>query len=127
MAAKFLKRDSILYSWSASVATVSMLCGDILIVGSVIGNEEAQVRVVEYSCNSYQTSSTTGYHSNILPGILAFLSQAMLVVVQVGDGLSQRLDARSRPVLSSRHGDIDRLWALEAPLDIIVDFGGSLT
>ena len=50
----------------------------------------------------------------------------MFLVVQIGNGFSQRLDTCSRSVLSPSHGDIDRLRAVEATLDIIVDFGSSL-
>ena len=42
MAAKFLKRDNILYSESVSIIAVGILCDDnVLVVGSVIGDEEA--------------------------------------------------------------------------------------
>lgn len=101
-------------------------CGDRLVVGSIVWDEEAQIGIVQHGSNSDQARPPTRYDGDILPGVLALLSLAMFMVVQVGDGFPQRLDTGSGSILSSCHGDIDSLWAMEAAFDVIVDFGGSL-
>ena len=98
-----------------------------LIVGSVVWDEEAQVCIVQYSGNSNKASSATRHNGNILPGILALLSFAVLMIVEIGHGFSQWLDTCGWSILSSTHGNINRLGAVEATLDVIVNLWSSLT
>lgn len=50
----------------------------------------------------------------------------MVLVVQVGNGLPQRLDAGRGAVLAAGYGDVERLRPREAALDLVVDLGGAL-
>ena len=50
----------------------------------------------------------------------------MMVVVEVGNSLSQRFDTRSWTILATGQADIDRLGTLEAALNLIVDFWSTL-
>ena len=97
-----------------------------LIVSSVIGNEEAEVCISEDSGNSDQTCSTTRDDTDVLPSVLACLALTMMVVVEVGNSLSQRFDTRSWTILATGQADIDRLGTLEAALNLIVDFWSTL-
>ena len=98
-----------------------------LVVGSIIGDEEAQVGIVQDSGNSDQACPSTRDNGNVLPRILARLVLAVLMVVQIGHGFPQRFDTSSRAILPSCHRDIDRLGTVEAPFDVVVDFWSPLT
>lgn len=47
-------------------------------------------------------------------------------VVEIGDGLSERLDTGSGTVFSGSHGDVNGVGSLEATGDVVLDFGGTL-
>jgi hypothetical protein len=97
------------------------------IVSSVIWNEKSKVGIVEHGSNSDQTSATTWHNADVLPSVLTRLSLSVVHVVQVRDRLSQGSDTSSWAVLSTGAGDVNGLGTLERALDIIVDFGSTLT
>ena len=51
----------------------------------------------------------------------------MVGIVQICDGVSQRLDPSGWTVLPRCGRDFDRLWAREATRDVIIGFWSSLT
>lgn len=51
----------------------------------------------------------------------------MVGIVQIGNGNSQGLDTSSWSILTSGYGHFNRLGAVKAALDIIVNLGGALT
>ena len=50
----------------------------------------------------------------------------MMLIVQSGDSCPERLDPSRGPVLAAIDANIDRVGALEAAFDIVLDFGSSL-
>jgi hypothetical protein len=80
-----------------------------------------EVGIVQHGGNADQTSSATGNDGDILPCVLALLTLTMVCVVQIGDGNPQGFDTRSRPILTTGHGDFNGLWAVKATFDVIVD------
>lgn len=61
------------------------------------------------------------------PSVLALPPLAVVLVVQPSDSLTQRLDTGRGAIFSSMARDIDLLGPLEATLNLIVDFWGTLT
>lgn len=98
-----------------------------LIIGRVIGNEEANIGVVQHSSDTDQASSTTGDDGNVLPAILAVLALTVHRVVHGSHSFTQGLDTGRGAVLSSSYGDVDGRRTLEAALDVILDLGSTLT
>ena len=98
-----------------------------LVVGSVVWDEEAQVGIIQHSGDSNEARPATRHNGNILPGILALLPLAMLMVVEIGYSFSQRLYSRSRSIFPPTHRNFNGLGAVEATLDVIVYFWSSLT
>jgi hypothetical protein len=87
---------------------------------SVVGDEEADIGVVQDGGDTDQTRTASGNDSHVLPRILAILALSMVLVIEVGDGLSKRFDTGYRAIFSAGNTDIDGLRALEAPLDVIL-------
>lgn len=50
----------------------------------------------------------------------------MHLVVELGDGLSQGLDAGRGTVLARRYAEVDGLWSLEAAGNVVLDLGSAL-
>lgn len=94
------------------------------VVGSVVGNEEAQVGLVEDGSDTNQTGTATRNNGNILPSVLAGLALTMMLVVHVGDSLAQRLDTSGRAIFSRGNGDVDVGRTLETALDVVLDLLG---
>lgn len=98
-----------------------------LVVGSVIWDEEAQVGIAKNCSNANKASTSAWNDADILPGILALLSFAVMLIVQLGHGLAQRLDTGSRTIFSSSHANINSLWPFETTLNLVIDFGSPLS
>lgn len=93
----------------------------------VIGDGEGKIRIAQNSSNSDQTGTSTRNDADILPGILALLPLAIVLIVQTCNGGAQRLDTGGRAVLPRSRGNGDCCRSGEAPLDLIVSFGSTLT
>lgn len=52
--------------------------------------------------------------------LLAHFALAMMLVVQMGNGFTERLDSSGWSVLATSHRDVDCVWSLKAALDICV-------
>lgn len=91
------------------------------IVGSVVGNEKTQVRLVQHGSDTDQTGTTTGHDGNVFPSILAGLAFAVVLIIHAGDGLAQGFDAGSRGILSRGDGDVDVGGTLETAFDVVFD------
>lgn len=98
-----------------------------LVVGSVVGQEETQVRVTQHGRDSDQPSTTTRHNSHVLPGILALLVLTVHLIVQVGDRLPQGSNTGGGTILATGHGDVDGLGPLEAARDVVFYLRGALT
>ena len=98
-----------------------------LVVCRVIWDEEAQVSVSKDSRNSDQASSSSWDNAHVLPSILRGFSFTMMLIIELGNSLTQRLDTSSGAILASSHGNIDSLWPLKATLDFVVYLWGSLS
>lgn len=98
-----------------------------LVVCCVVGNEEAQVGLVQHGSDSDQTGTATGDDSDVLPGVLASHSLAMVLVVHLGDSLAQGLDAGGWRIFSGGDGNIDVGGPLETTLDVIFDLDSQTT
>ena len=98
-----------------------------LVVSRVIRDEEAQICIAQDSRDPDQASSATGYNANILPGILGALSLPVILIVEVCDSGSKRLDSCSRTILTTGHGHRNRGRSLEAAFDLIIDLWCALT
>ena len=92
-----------------------------LIVSRVVGDEEADVGVVEDGGDADEAGAASRDYGDVLPGVLAVLTLAVHLVVHAGDGLAQGLDAGGGAVLTGGHGDVDGLGPLEAALDVILN------
>ena len=97
-----------------------------LVVGGVVGQEEAQVRVAEDGGDADQAGTAAGDNGHVFPRVQAVLALAMHLVVELGNGLSQRLDSGRRAILAGGRRDVDCLGPLEAAGDVILDLGGAL-
>ena len=95
-------------------------------VGRVIGDREGQVRVTQDGRNTDQSRATTGHNTHVLPGVLALLALAIVLIVQTGDGRPQRLDTGGRAIFPRSGGDGDGGRAGETALDLVVGLGGTL-
>jgi hypothetical protein len=84
-------------------------------------------RLTQHGRNSDKPSTSTRNNANVLPGVFALLALSVVSVVEVGNGVSERLDSGSRAILTTSHGDINVSRAIKAALDVVVDFRGSLT
>lgn len=87
---------------------------------SIIRDEEANVGIVQDSCDTDEASTSTGDNGDILPSILARFSLAVHLIVQVGNRLPERLDASCRAIFAAVDADIDGLRARETSFDIIL-------
>lgn len=96
------------------------------IIRRVIGQEEAEIRCTQHGGNANQTGTATGHNGDILPGILAGLVLAMVLVVQVGYGLAQGLDAGGGAVLAGSHGDVNGVGPGEAAGNVVLNLRGAL-
>lgn len=76
-------------------------------ISRVIRNEEAKIGIPKNSSDSGQPGSATRDNTHVLPSILARFALTMVLIVQIGDGLSQWLDAGSGTVFAASHADID--------------------
>lgn len=92
-----------------------------LVVGRVVRDEEAQVRLVQDGGDSDQAGTAAGDDGNILPCVLAGLALAVVLVVHLGDGLAEGLDAGGRRVLPAGDADVEVGGPWEASLDLIFD------
>lgn len=92
-----------------------------LVVGGVIRDEEAQVGLVEDGSDPDQPGTATRDDSDVLPRVLASLSLAVVLVVHLGDGLAEGLDASGRGILSAGDGNVDMGGPLEAAFDVVLD------
>ena len=92
-----------------------------LIVSSVVRNEEAQIRLVQDGSDPDQTGTAARNDGNVLPGVLASLALAVVLVVHLGNGLAEGLDTGGRRIFSAGDGDVDVAGPLEAALDVILD------
>lgn len=101
--------------------------GQHLIVGSVVRYEETQVGIIQDSSNPDEARPSARYDGYVLPCVLTFLPLAMVGIVKVGNGNSQRFDTGCRTILSGIDRDLDLFRPLEASLDVIVCLGGTLT
>ena len=97
-----------------------------LVVGCIVGNEEADVGVVEDGGDADKTSAAAGNDAYVLPCVLGFFALAVHLVVEVGDGFAEGLDAGCGTILARVYGDVEVLGAGEAALDLVVDFRGAL-
>ncbi len=86
----------------------------------IVGNEKANVGIVQHRSDANQPGTTTRNNRNVLPCILAGLALAMVLIVEMGNGLSQGLDTGSRSILAAVEGDVNGLGPLEAALDLIL-------
>ncbi len=87
----------------------------------VVGDEEADVGIVQDSGDADQPGTSTGDNGDVLPGVLTRLVLAVHVVVQAGHGLSQGLDTGGWAILAAVDADVDGLGPREAALDIVLD------
>ena len=87
----------------------------------VVGNEESDIGVVQDSGDADQAGAAARHDGDVLPRVLARLALAMHLVVEAGDSLPQRLDARGRAVLATGGGDVNGARPRETPLDVILD------
>jgi hypothetical protein len=97
-----------------------------LVVRSVVGDEEAEIAVPENSSNTDQASSSSRHNAHVLPCVLALPPLAMVLIVQLRNRLSQRLDTSSRTVLAAMAGDVHLLGPVKAALDLVVNFRSTL-
>jgi hypothetical protein len=90
-------------------------------VTSVVGNEEANVGIVQDGGNADETSAAAGDNGDVLPGVLAGLPLAVHLVVEMGHGLTQGLDAGGRAVLAAAGAVVNVGGAGKAALDVVLD------
>ncbi|KAL1998542.1 hypothetical protein VTN02DRAFT_6000 [Thermoascus thermophilus] len=100
--------------------------GQHLRVGGVVRDGEAQVRVAQDGGDADQAGAAAGHDADVLPGVLALLALAVVLVVEAGDGGAQRLDAGRGAVLAGGGGDGDGAGAGEAAGDVVVGVGRAL-
>lgn len=91
------------------------------IVRGIIWDEETQVGLVENRGDSDQTGTTSRDDSHVLPGVLAGLPLAMMLVVHLSDSLAKGLDASGRGIFSAGDGHVDMGGPLEAAFDVVLD------
>lgn len=96
-------------------------------VRRIIGDGERQIRIAQNGSNSDQAGTSTRNDADILPGILALLPLAVMLIVQTCNGGAQRLDTGGRAVLARSRGNGDCGRSGEASLDLVVRFGSTLT
>ena len=92
----------------------------------VVGNEEADVGVVENGGDTDEAGTPSGDDGDVLPGVLARLALAVHLVVQMGHSLPQGLDARGWAIFTARRGDVDVGGPRKAAWDVVVGLGGAL-
>lgn len=66
-----------------------------LIVGSVVGNEEAEIGVSKHGSNSDKAGSAARHDADVLPSVLACFALTVVLIVKRGNSLSQWLDTGS--------------------------------
>ena len=97
MAAKLRNSDNIsLYAWQCE----HELADGIQVTNRIVRNEESQVGITQNGGNSDQTSPSTRNNAHIFPGVLAFLALSVVLVVQIRDGLAERLNACGWSILT---------------------------
>lgn len=87
----------------------------------VVGNEEADIGIVQDSSDTDQAGTAARHNGNIFPGVLAGLALTMHLVVQTSDRLSQGLDASGGAVLTAADADVDGRGPAEAPGNVVFD------
>jgi len=88
---------------------------------SVVGDEEANIGIVQHGSNSNEPSAATRYNRNVFPRVLAGLGLAMHLVVQIGHCLSQRLDPCGWAVLTALGVQVDGSWTRKATLNVVLN------
>lgn len=129
MAANYECKLSSLRKWGQSVdqrLAYILEQAQHFIVSRVVGQEEGQIRSAEDGGYANQTGAATGDNGNILPGVLALLALAMRLVVEVGDGLAEGLDAGGGAVLAGGHGNVNGVGTGETAGNVVFDLGGTL-
>ena len=118
----FLNSESIsLYAISHDQSTVIYPALEWRMHTRVVGNEEADVGVVQDSSDTDETSTTAGHDGDVLPSVLARLALTVHLVVQSSNSLPQRLDARSWAILAAGGADVDVGRTGEAAFDVVLD------
>lgn len=84
----------------SSHSRVGIECSGYLIVGRVVGDEEAKIRIPQDSSDADQSSSSTRHNAHIFPGVLTFLALAIVVVIEIGNCCTERLDTSGRSILA---------------------------
>lgn len=97
-----------------------------LVVRSIIRDEKPQIGIPKHGRDSYQPRPSTWHDAHILPRILALLALAMLIIVQIRNGLPQRLDAGRGAILARVDADIDVCRPFETTFNLVVDFWRTL-
>ena len=92
----------------------------------VVGNEEADVGVVENGGDTDEAGTPSGNDGDVLPGVLARFALAVHLVVQMGNSVPQGLDARGRAIFTARRGDVDVGGPGKAAWNVVVGLGGAL-
>lgn len=92
----------------------------------VVRDEEANVGIAEHGRDADQAGTATRDDAHVLPGVLAGLALAVVLVVELGNGLAKRLDATSRSILAAVDRDVNGLGLGEGVWDLVVDLGGTL-
>lgn len=100
--------------------------GEHFVVGGVVGDEEADVGVVQNGGNPNETSTAAGDDGDVLPGVLAGFALAVHRVVEVGYGFTERLDSGSWAVFTAAKADVNGLGPGEAAFNVIFHFRGTL-
>lgn len=92
-----------------------------LVVGRVVGHEEAEIGITQDRGDSDEASATTGDDAHVLVRVLAFLALAVVLVVEVGYGFTEWLDSGGWAILATCNGYVDGVRSLKAALDLCVE------
>ena len=85
----------------------------------IIRNREGEVRIPQNSRNPNQPGPSTGNDADILPRI-GLLPLTVMIIVQLRNRLTQRLNSSRRPILTGRRRNRDRSRTVEASVNIVV-------
>ena len=97
-----------------------------LVVGRIVWDEEAQVGIVQDSCDPNQAGPATGYDADVFPRVLRGLALAVEVIVEVCYRCSEGFDAGCRAVFAASQADGNGSGSLKASFNVVVDFGCTL-
>jgi hypothetical protein len=89
-------------------------------------DEESQVTVAQHRSYTDQTRATTRHDAHVLPCILRLPPLAMMLVVQLRNCFTERLNTSRGAVLATMARNVHLLGSLEAALDLIVDLRRTL-